>query len=86
MATTLKEHPFTLDCLEFTVRHKHPYEPPNGTTQRCTCGHRLWVVNLGGQMPAQAACAKCGNLSRTATAWLAGFDAGRHHKPGSPPP
>lgn len=78
MSPPTTHHAYTPDCLDSPVRHKHEFTPPPAVAQRCNCGHRNFVVNVGGSMSAQVACAKCANQNRTATAWLAGYAQGRH--------
>ena len=80
------EHPpFRFEYLNNPARAKYAYTPPPNTAQRCNCGSRFWTVNCGGSMPAQVACTRCSNANRTATAWLAGYDAGRHPDPQDKP-
>jgi len=75
MPTAIKAHPYAPTCLLHPVRHKDEFTPPQATAQRCNCGSRNWIINVGGSMPAQVACARCSNNNRTATAYVAGYAA-----------
>lgn len=74
-------HPdYSPACLDYSVRHKHPFTVPIGAAQRCHCGSRTWIINVGGAMPASVSCERCTAQNRTATAWIAGYDQARREK------
>jgi hypothetical protein len=62
--------------------HSHDYQPPDGGQRQCACGTRRWIINIGGGIPVQVACARCGGLSRINTM----YERGRAEGPRRPPP
>lgn len=76
MPPTTAHHQLAASCDVGSARHKHDYRPPADTTQRCSCGHTRFSLNVGGAMSPAVVCAKCGTANRTATAWIRGYYAG----------
>ena len=71
---------YTPACLDNATRHQHPFQVPMGTAQRCSCGSRNWIINVGGSLTANVSCERCTQQNRTASAWIAGYDACRQEK------
>ena len=69
-------HTLNPRCHESHERHKHHYQPIQPATMRCHCGHTKFVINIGGSVPVNVSCAKCGTLNRTATSMEVGIANG----------
>jgi hypothetical protein len=68
-----EQHPLRKSCDSMDQRHTHePYTLPAGAAQRCSCGHRVFKITIGGLVPPSVACAKCGTQNRTATMYERG--------------
>jgi hypothetical protein len=66
------KHPYQpADCAKLP-RHYHEYKPPASVAQRCPRGHRMFIVRVGGPLPAQVSCTECREQNRTATAYERG--------------
>lgn len=67
--------PWTTRCSG-SPRHTHDYEQDGPAPRQCTCGHRRWLIKLGGSLPPAVECAKCQRPNRMATAYEIGRTRG----------
>jgi hypothetical protein len=87
---TLAAHQRTPQCDIEPKRHNHPYMVGTNGYKRCSCGHRKYVITVGGALPPFVGCEKCGRENTTATCFERGLAAGRRqasvakHQAGGP--